>query len=71
MSCSEINEKNILAVKAHVDYVLGLVRSQDKIVEEQAKRINQLELLTSNLSKQIVCIQVKVFSGGATSDDIS
>ncbi len=61
----EAEQKNILAIKQHSEQTRILIRELEtklNTIETMNQRINQLEMQLSNL-------QVKVFSGGATSAD--
>lgn len=65
----EINAKNILAIKAHSETTRAIAREVQ--AELVAIRTEMLSIRAQNdvLQEQLRTLQVRVFSGGATSGD--
>ncbi len=60
----DANQKNILAIKQHSEETRKMVRE----LEVKLNSITSLNLKVIELENQIHNLQVKMFSGGATSD---
>ena len=63
----EVNRKNILAIKQHADVTRELLREDQNKVKQLENLILEQKNRLDLLQKQVQILQVKSFSGGATS----
>lgn len=63
----DIHHKNILAIKDFSERTREIVRSGQIVQEAHDNRIRSLEEQVMQLKGMIQALQVKIYSGGATS----
>lgn len=64
----ELNERNIMAIKSHSEYTRGMVRELQTEVEALKHLVGTLYNTMAALQPQITALQVKIYSGGSTSN---
>ncbi len=63
----EAVHKNILSIKAHAERSREIVRELQFELKNQENKNKEMEVKLNLLQAQIQSLQVKMFSGGATS----
>ena len=63
----EVNEINILAIKAHAEETRRQTKILDDIVKASNNTVATLQARIDGLENQVRTLQVKMFTGGATS----
>lgn len=63
----ETTRRNILAIKAHSEETRAMCRNAEATIERFRNEIETLKQTNAVLLAQVQAMQVKVFSGGATS----
>ena len=67
MHDEEATRKNLISIRDHAVTSRKIVRELELKLENYRKENDELKEKFNNLQKQLQAIQVKLFSGGATS----